>query len=309
MWQKIYLMKSLKESMFRIVLIVLFINVFIVKAQELNCNVTDNANQVGQTNQQVFRTLEKALNDYVNKTKWTSREFSINERITCNMLLTITGYDNNQFQGNIQIQSNRPVFNSTYETPVFNYQDQQFRFSYLEFEPLFYNKNAFESNLVSVITYYVYIILRIDADTFAPQGGTDYFNEAREIVNMAQSSRYSGWKQIDGNRTRWELIDNILSNTFIEYRQAMYEYHRLGLDVMAENTEEGKKAISNSITLLGKLNNKRPNSFVMQTFFDAKADEIRDVFADGPKVDIRSLKTTLERIAPLYASNWSDIKF
>src|SRR5690606_36655875 len=153
----IFLVKSLKELMSRIILILLLINALFVEAQELNCNVTVNADQVGQTNQQVFRTLEKSLNDYINKTKWTNKEFSINERITCNMLLTITGYDNNQFEANIQIQSNRPVLNSTYETPVFNFQDKQFSFSSPEFEPLFYIKNSFESNLVSVITYYVYI--------------------------------------------------------------------------------------------------------------------------------------------------------
>ncbi|UOB17677.1 DUF4835 family protein [Abyssalbus ytuae] len=286
------------------------INCFFAFSQELNCNIIVNSDQIEQTNQQVFKTLERALNDYVNKTRWTNREYTVNERINCNMLITVTSFDNNnRFDATLQIQSNRPVFNSTYETPVFNYQDKQFSFNYLEFEPLFYNSNTFESNLVSVITYYIYIILGIDADTFALNGGTDYFNQARSIVNLAQGSGYLGWRQIDGNRTRWELIDNLLSNTFSEYRQAMYEYHRLGLDLMAEDTQDAKENISKSIKLLGKLNNKRPNSFVLQTFFDAKADEIKSIFSDGPKVDIRSLKSILEKIAPLHASNWSDIKY
>src|SRR5690606_36550971 len=196
----------------KIVCLLVLMNAFLLKAQELNCTVIVNSDQVNQTNRQVFRTLEKSLNDYVNKTEWTNKKYAINERINCSMMLTISGYENNQFEGTIQIQSNRPVFNSTYETPVFNYQDKQFTFNYLEFEPLFYNVNAFESNLVSVITYYVYVILGIDADTFSKEGGTEYFNKARSIVNMAQGSRYSGWRQIDGNRTRWELIDNLMSN-------------------------------------------------------------------------------------------------
>ena len=303
-------MKSLKEYMFKkSFFIIAFISTLVLQAQELNCSVIVNSNQVNQTNQQVFKTLERSLSDYVNKTKWTNREYAINERVNCNMLITITGYNNNQFQGTLQIQSNRPVFNSTYETPVFNFQDKQFSFTYLEFEPLFYNNNAFESNLVSVITYYVYIILGIDADTFENGGGADFFNEARNIVSLAQTSNFIGWKQVDGNRTRWMLIDNLLSNTFAEYRQAMYEYHRLGLDVMADNAIQAKEKISGSIRLLGVLNNKRPNSFLLQTFFDAKADEIASVFSDGPKYDIRQLTSTLNRIAPIHNSKWADIKY
>lgn len=291
------------------ILIIALLGGLVSQAQELNCTVIVNSNQVNQTNQQVFKTLERSLNDYVNKTKWTNKEYSINERINCNMLITINGFNNNRFDATLQIQSNRPVFNSTYETPVFNFQDKQFSFTYIEFEPLFYNENTFESNLVSVITYYVYVILGIDADTFETGGGSVHYNQARNIVNMAQSSNFSGWKQIDGNRTRWMLIDNLLSNTFIEYRQAMYEYHRLGLDVMADNAIQGKEKISGSIRLLGTLNNKRPNSFVVQTFFDAKADEISSVFSGGPKYDIRQLTTTLNRIAPVHSSKWSDIKY
>ena len=289
--------------------IIVFGSTLLLQAQELNCSVIVNSNQVNQTNQQIFKTVERSLNDYVNKTKWTNKAYAINERINCNMLITVTGYNNNRFDATIQIQSNRPVFNSTYETPVFNFQDKQFSFNYLEFEPLFYNDNAFESNLVSVITYYVYIILGIDADTFENSAGSDFYNQARNIVSMAQSSNFIGWKQVDGNRTRWMLIDNLLSNTFVEYRQAMYEYHRLGLDVMADNTIQAKEKINGSIRLLGNLNNKRPNSFLLQTFFDAKADEIASVFSGGPKYDIRQLTSTLNRIAPTYNSKWSNIKY
>jgi hypothetical protein len=289
--------------------VIAFISTLLLQAQELNCSVIVNSNQVNQTNQQVFKTLERSLNDYVNKTKWTNKVYAVNERINCNMLITVTGFDNNRFEATLQIQSNRPVFNSTYETPVFNFQDKQFSFNYNEFEPLFYNDNAFESNLVSVVTYYVYIILGIDADTFKNNGGSDFFNQARDIVSMAQSSNFLGWKQVDGNRTRWMLIDNLLSNTFIEYRQAMYEYHRLGLDVMSDNSIQAKEKINGSIRLLGNLNNKRPNSFLLQTFFDAKADEIASVFSGGPKYDIRQLTSTLNRIAPTHNSKWSNIKY
>lgn len=278
-------------------------------AQELNCTVIVNSDQVNQTNKQIFRTLEKSLNDYVNKTQWTSANFDANQRIECSMMVTITQYDNSAFSGTIQIQSNRPVFNSNYQSPVFNYQDKQFSFKYVEFAPLYFNPNVFESNLTAVISYYVYIILGIDADTFSKEGGTPYFEQAQSIVNLSQSSGFSGWKQTDGNRTRWELADNLLSNTFKEYRLALYNYHRQGMDVLVSDPLGAKENILNSITLLEKLNNTRPNSFVLQAFFDAKSEEIANVFSGGPKVKIAELKENLNSMAPLYSKTWSRIKY
>ncbi|HLT41554.1 MAG TPA: DUF4835 family protein [Sphingobacteriaceae bacterium] len=277
--------------------------------QELNCNVIVNSDQVNQTNKQIFKTLEKSLNDYVNKTQWTDRNYNDNERIQCSMMITITQYDNSAFSGTIQIQSNRPVFNSTYQSPVFNYQDKQFTFNYVEFAPLYFNPNVFESNLTAVVSYYVYIILGIDADTFSQGSGSSYFKQAQDIVNLSQSSGFSGWKQTDGNRTRWELVDNLLSNTYEDYRIALYNYHRKGMDMLAENPQTAKENILSSMSSLDKLNNTRPNSFVLQAFFDAKSEEIANVFSGGPKVKIAELKENLNSMAPLYSETWSRIKY
>ncbi|NER13308.1 DUF4835 family protein [Leptobacterium flavescens] len=282
----------------------------LLQSQELNCTIIVNSDQVNQTNQQIFKTLERSLNDYVNKTKWTNKRYGQQERINCNMLITITSFDSNsEFSGTIQVQSSRPVFNASYETPVFNHNDRQFNFNYLEFEPLFYNPNSYESNLVGVITYYVYVILGIDADTFSKNAGTEYFEKAREVVNLAQGAGYLGWQQADGNRTRWELIDNMLSNTFREYRTVMYNYHRLGLDVMVDNGSLGKQSVASCMKIFENLVKRRPNSFLLQTFFDAKSEEILNVFSDGPKVDIVSLKNSLNKIAPFYANTWEKIKY
>lgn len=289
--------------------LVFFVCLSFSYAQELNCTVIVNSDQVNQTNKQIFRTLEKSLNDYVNKTQWTSANFDANQRIECSMMVTITQYDNSAFSGTIQIQSNRPVFNSNYQSPAFNYQDKQFSFKYVEFAPLYFNPNVFESNLTAVISYYVYIILGIDADTFSKEGGTPYFEQAQSIVNLSQSSGFSGWKQTDGNRTRWELADNLLSNTFKEYRLVLYNYHRQGMDVLVSDPLGAKENILNSITLLEKLNNTRPNSFVLQAFFDAKSEEIANVFSGGPKVKIAELKENLNSMAPLYSKTWSRIKY
>jgi len=289
--------------------LLLFIISFVpLSAQELNCIVTVNSDQVAQTNQQVFKTLERSLNDFVNKNKWSNRVYKENERVNAQMFITITEYESNRFKGNIQIQSSRPVFNTSYETPVFNYKDNQFNFEYIEFQPLIFNENIFESNLVSVISYYVYVILGLDADTFALEGGNDYFRIAQKIVTQAQSSNSAGWSQ-STDRSRFELVDNLMSNTYREYRVAMYNYHRKGIDILADNNSTGKQVIAGTMKLFETMMNRRPNAFLIQTFFDAKSDEIQNVFSDGPKVDVVKLKETLNRIAPLYSSTWNEIKY
>lgn len=280
-----------------------------IEAQELNCTITVNSDQVGQTNQQIFKTLERSLNDFVNKNKWTNRVYNENERISGNMFITVTEYESDRFKANIQIQSSRPVYNTSYESPIFNYKDNFFDFQYQEFQPLFYNQNAFESNLVSVISYYVYIILGLDADTFALEGGTEYYKQAQKIVTQAQGSGVSGWNQATSDRTRFELVDNLLSNTYREYRVAMYNYHRKGLDILADNNSTGKQVISGTMRLFETMISRRPNAFLVQTFFDAKSEEIQNVFSDGPKMDIIQLKETLNKIAPLYSSTWNEIKY
>lgn len=278
-------------------------------AQELNCTVTINSEQVGQTNQQVFRTLERALNDFMNKTKWTNRIYKEQERVNSRMFITITEYSSSSFKANIQIQSSRPVFNTSYETPIFNYKDNQFNFNYIEFQPLVYNQNTFDSNLVGVMSYYAYIILGLDADSFALEGGTEYFKKAQGIVTQAQGSSAAGWSQSSSERTRFELVDNILSNAYREYRVAMYNYHRKGMDVLADNNSTGKQVISGTLRLLSTIAKRRTNAFVLQTFFDAKSDEIVSIFSDGPKMDVVKLKEVLNTAAPFYSSTWNKIKY
>ncbi|HEA21821.1 MAG TPA: DUF4835 family protein [Pricia antarctica] len=277
-------------------------------AQELNCTVTVNSDQVSQTNQQIFRTLERSLSDFVNKNRWTNRTYQENERVNCQMFITITKFDSNRFEGNIQIQSSRPVYNTSYDSSIFNYKDNDLNFEYIEFQPLVFNPNVVESNLISVVSYYAYIILGLDADTFALEGGTDSFRKAQQITTQAQGSNYSGWDQ-NSDRSRFELIDNLMSNTYREYRIAMYNYHRKGLDILGDNNSTGKQVIAGTMKLFETMINRRPNAFLIQTFFDAKADEIQNIFSDGPKVDIVELKEILNDIAPTYSSTWNDIKY
>ncbi len=280
----------------------------LLQAQELTCTITVNSDQVSQTNQQIFKTLERSLNDFVNKNKWTNRAFKENEKINAQMFITITNFDSNRFKGTLQIQSSRPVYNTSYETPIFNYKDNDFDFEYIEFQPLVFNENVYESNLVSVISYYVYVILGLDADTFSLEGGNDYYRVAQKIVTQAQGSNAAGWSQ-STDRSRFELVDNLMSNTYREYRVAMYNYHRKGMDVLGDNNSTGKQVIAGTMKLFETMIKRRPNAFLIQTFFDAKSDEIQNIFSDGPKMDVVQLKETLNRIAPLYSGTWNEIEY
>lgn len=279
-------------------------------AQELTCVITVNSDQIDQTNQQIFGTMEKSLNDFVNNNKWGNRIYNENERVSARMFITVTEYASPNFKATIQIQSSRPVFNTSYESPVFNYKDNQFNFSYIEFEPLVFNPNSFESNLVGVISYYVYIILGLDADTFSLEGGTEFYQQAQQIVTQAQGVGSTGWRQsTTDKKNRFVLVDNLLSNTFREYRIAMYNYHRKGLDIMGDNNSTGKQVIAGTMRLFESLIKRRPNALLIQSFFDAKSEEIANIFSDGPKIDLVALKETLNRVAPFYSSTWNEINY
>lgn len=306
---RISLVKSLKDTMRKFLFFLgLCMAAGALNAQELNATITVNADQVSQTNQQIFKTLERSLNDFINKSKWTNRVYKENEKVNAQMFITITEYEGDRFEGNLQIQSSRPVFNTSYESPLFNYKDNQFNFRYIEFQPLVFNENVFESNLVAVVAYYAYLMLGLDADTFALEGGDDMYRKAQAIVSQAQGTNYSGWNQ-STDRSRFELVDNLLSNTYKEYRIAMYNYHRKGMDILGDNNSTGKQVIAGTMKLFETMIKRRPNAFLVQTFFDAKSEEIQNIFSDGPKVDIVKLKETLNRIAPLYSSTWNDINY
>ncbi len=282
---------------------------FIVTAQELNCDIIVNAQQTGNENVQVFRTLETQLKEFVNNTKWTNKNFSQNEQISCSMVINITSYNSDVFQGSIQIRSSRPVFNSSYSTPIYNFNDKDFSFRYQEFQNINFNPNQFQSNLVSVLAYHIYVILGMDADSFALNGGDQYYQQARTILNYSQQSNFKGWKPEDGLQSRFVLIDNLLSPRYKEFRNTLYNYHIGGLDTMHLNQKNAKQKISDALFGLEAINKQRPNSFITRVFFDAKADEIESVFTDGPSISITDLVASLTRMAPNHSNKWRNINY
>jgi len=277
-------------------------------AQELNCTVAVNADQVGGTNTQVYKTLQKSLTDFINKTDWTNQGFKNNERINCSMFINVSAVTGSTFTATLQVQSSRPGFNSTYSTPVFNFNDKEFNFDYTEFQNLNYNPNSFDSNLISVVSYYCLMIIGMDADTFSPEGGTPYFEMAQQIVNVAQAGGYKGWSGSEGNSNRFFLVNDMLSPTYQPYRDAMYQYSFEGIDNMNRDQKGAKEKIKAAIATLSDIYKVRPNSFLMRVFFDAKSDELVSIFSGGPQVTVTDLADTLNRISPLNSAKWAGIK-
>jgi len=291
-----------------VLIFLFFVSLIPLKAQELNAQVIVNSDLVNQTNQQIFKTLERSLNEFMNTQVWTNQELLKQEKITCSFVFNLTGYSNDQFEVTLQVQSERPVFDSNYDTPIFNFLDRDIVFSYQEFQPIFFNQSSFESNLVSLLSFYAYVIIGLDADTFQINGGSNFYEQALQIVSLAQVTSRKGWKPSDGIRNRFWLIDSLRSNTFREYRQALYRYHREGLDQMTSKPLEGKEALMEAIQMLDPLFRRRPNAFLLQVFFDAKVEEIVNLFSEGPEVDFKATETVLKRIAPFFGSRWKQIK-
>ncbi|MFP4845796.1 DUF4835 family protein [Winogradskyella sp. PE311] len=281
----------------------------VVLSQELNCSVNVIAQQTGNDNNVVFKTLEKQLNEFINNTQWTEKAFAQEERINCSMVINVTNYENDRFNATLQISSSRPIYNSTYSSPIYNYNDRDFNFQYIEFQNLVYNPIQFESNLISVLTFHIQMILGMDADSFSPNGGDDYFAQAQRIVNYSQQINGQGWKLEDGLQSRFALIDNLLSPTFKEIRATMYNYHIGGLDLMSESAKKGKTQVIASLTELQKIHKRRPNSYLLRVFFDAKSDELMDILSGGPSVNITDAVDILNQIAPMHSQKWRKIKF
>lgn len=301
-------MKSIHNVMRNFFLLTLLLSCIFANAQEFNATVVVNAEQTGNPNLQVFKTLERSVAEFINNTKWTETDYRNEERIDCSFFITITGNDNDSFNATLQVQASRPVYGSNYKTTILNINDKQFNFRYLEFQPLNYNPNNFESNLISVVAFYLYTILGVDADSFELNSGTNYFQEAKNIVGNAQGSNTLGWNGQDGPQTRFRLNDDLLSGTFDGYRTALYTYHREGLDIMNNDLKKGKESILESMKTLEGLHRTRPNSYIMRVFFDAKADEVAKILSGGPALNVAETISILGRIAPTYATNWAEIK-
>jgi len=259
-----------------------------LSAQELQAKVTIMADKVGpQTDKKIFGTLQTALNTFMNNRKWSKETFQPSEKIVCNFLLYINqSFDNNLFQASLTVQAGRPVYNSTYESPLINFIDENVTFRYIEFQPIEFNENRvmgnndpMASNLSAILAYYAYLIIALDFDSFSLKGGDPYFQKVQHIVNNAPDGRdVQGWKAFDGQRNRYWLMDNLTNTRYTLVHDAMYSYYRLGLDNMYENETEGRNAIMNTLNLFTNINTDNPNTMIVPFFFQGKSMELIKIF-------------------------------
>lgn len=277
--------------------------------QELNCRVEINSSQVEGTNKEVFETLQEAVSDYLNTTRFSQAQIAPNEKIDCQMFFTIKEYSDGIVHGDLQIQATRPVYNSSYTTTVLNFKDSKIDFSYELNEPLVYSENTMESNLTAILNFYAYLILALDFDTFSPRGGDPFFERLESIVQLAQSGGETGWKAFEDTKNRAAVLSAYTDQSTGMIRDLNYIYHRTGLDEMALNPDKGRKTITSA--LLEKLKavyDNAPMSVALSMFRDAKLDELVNLYSQAPQEERDKVYQLLQPIYPTDASRLNKIK-
>lgn len=285
---------------------------FTAFGQELNCQVsiiTDAKLEVTSVEQEIFKQLEQTIYELMNNTQWTRDKFTVEERINCNLQLQIREIPSpGTFSGSLQVQTSRPVFNSSYNTTVFNFQDDDVTFSFARNAVLAYAPNQFRDNLTSILAFYAYFIIGMDYDTFSLKGGTKYFTEAQQIVSNAQTSGFSGWRSNEkGKNNRYWLVDNVLQELFSPLRECNYEYHRKGLDGLYDDKVEARKNVSAALSKLIKVVSTRPNSLNLLNFVQAKSTELKNLYADAEPQEKSEIVNLLKRIDPANSSKYQEI--
>jgi hypothetical protein len=275
-----------------------------VAAQELLARVSVNGSQVGSNvDRKVFQSLQGALQTFLNNRKWTDDTYQQNEKISCNFLLNISNADNNVFTATLTVQAARPVYNSTYVTPLINFQDEGIVFRYVEYQPIEFNENrvsgtdGLASNLTATLAYYVYIILGLDYNSFTLRGGDPYFQKAQNIINNAPDGRdIVGWKAFDGQRNRYWLMENLTDSKYALVHDAMYNYYRLGLDNMYDNENDARAAVFDAIMQFNTLNNDQQNSMIVPFFFQGKSNEIVKIFKKARPDEKQRVQEIMSRL-------------
>lgn len=279
-------------------------------SQELRCNISVSASKITGANKNIFKTLQMDLYDFMNNRKWTNHTYTLNEKIECNINIQLNKqYSADEYDGIITVQSKRTAFNSSYKTTILNIRDENFRFKYQEYQAIEFADNANKDNLTSILAYYAYVILGFDYDCFSPNGGTEYFEKARKIVNESQnfSSSYRGWKAFESDYNRYWLVDNIMNNSYSSFRECMYTYHRKGLDAMSESVEAGRSEIAESLKLIQKVFRAKSRLYITQLFFDSKSSELVNIFSKSYPDEQNQVIKILSECDPSNASKYEGI--
>lgn len=281
-------------------ILIILTSAFAAKGQELNCQVEFNTDLIEGTNKSVFTTLQEAVSDYMNTTTFTPDQFAANEKIECRMFFTIKEYsDDGIAKGDLQVQATRPVYNSSYTTTVLNFKDSKIDFSYREGEPLTFTMNTMESQLTAILNFYAYLILALDYDSFAPNGGEPYWERLKQIVQMAQSSGEIGWKAFEDTKNRSAVVSAYTEGKIgEELRKMFYDYYRMGLDTMALTPEKGRASITESLNAIKDVYNQQPMSVALSLFRDSKLDELVNIYSKAPADERSKVYNLLQPIYP-----------
>ncbi len=273
--------------------------VFSTTAQELNCQVEVNSSQVSGTNSSsVFNTLQEAISEYMNNTKFSNAQLSPNEKIECKLFLTVKDYTDNTVTGDLQVQSTRPVYNSSYTTTLINFKDSKIDFTYQEGDPLQFSEMSMESQLTAILNFYAYLILAIDFDSFSPHGGDPFYERLEQIVQMAQSSGETGWRAFEDNKNRSAVLSAYTDPSTQQLRDLIYDYHLQGLDQMALSPDKGRAKITSTLDILKNVYNVSPMSVGLSMFHDAKLDELVNVYSKGPQEERDRVSELLSSLYP-----------
>ena len=281
---------------------------YVLKSQELNCQVEINSDQVQGTNKSVFETLQTAINEYMNANVFTNAQFSPNEKIDCRLFFTIKEVNDNTFTGDLQVQSSRPVYNASLTTTLLNFKDSKIEFTYQENEPLIFSTASMESQLTAILNFYAYLILAMDFDSFSPHGGDIYWERLKDIVQMAQSSGETGWRAFEDTKNRSAVLSAYTDASTSSIRDLYYMYHRNGLDEMATSPDKGRANITKSLENLSKVYNTSPMSVALSMFRDAKLDELVNIYSQAPSEERTKVYEILEPLYPTDQQRLDQIK-
>ncbi len=267
-----------------------------VFSQELLCNVRVNSSQIQTSDRKVFQTMQTEIYEFINNRIWTNSNFQNEERIECTFVINVSKkISSDEYEASLQIQSTRPVYGTSFKTPLFNYLDNNFRFKYLEYQSLEFSESTHMSNLTSVLAFYVNIILGLDFASFSEYGGNEYFSIAQRIVNNAQNTPEPGWKAFESDKNRYWLVNDLLDQRYEDFHTSFYRYHRLGLDLLGEEPDDARFEITESIEGLKSIYRNNSSAFILKIFFDAKTDEIVNIYSEAfPNEKARIVKTLLE---------------
>ena len=277
-------------------------------SQELNCKVEINADKVQNANKEIFNTLQSAISDYMNTQKWTDAQFGTNEKIECRLYFTINSYDEPNISGDLQIQSMRPVYNSSYTTTIINFKDTKVEFQYELNQPLVYSDVNWESNLTGILNFYAYLIIAMDFDTFSMNGGDAYYEKAANVVRLAQSEGESGWKAFEDPKNRSSVLSAFTDKTTSGIREILYNYHRKGLDEMVISPDKGRAMITQTLSTLKSVYDLAPMSVCISMFKDAKLDELVNVYSKGTTTEKDNVFVLLKTLYPTENNRLKKIK-